>query len=208
MLIKKPLILLSGPDGSGKTTLAVALKKDLENKGYKVKITWIRGTHTIAYLMTVFLKKIFKMHGNQLFYHNVYIPRKMIKLWVLIELISVIPLIIIYYHLSRLLYVVISERSLLDFAIWVLKGLGDEKNIMRTFTYKIILILVNKYRPIYITADIRHLIMRKPSERFFIMNFYPYFQAFSKVFNLITINTSHYSIIQSINKLKQLIGFS
>lgn len=208
MLRKKPLILLAGPDGSGKTTLAIMLKKELEKQGYKVKIIWIRGTHSIAFLLSVFLKKLLKLYGNQLFYHQLYIPRKIMRFWLVVELVSILPLMIWYYHLYRLRYAIISERSLLDFAIWIVKGLGDEKLVMRSYAYRIILTLINRYRPIYIRAHITELINRKPYEKFLIQSFYPHYEALSKVFNLTTVDTTSHKVTQSFNYLKKIIGLT
>ncbi|MGB9622287.1 MAG: AAA family ATPase, partial [Candidatus Bathyarchaeia archaeon] len=49
-----PLICLFGPDGSGKSTLARALTKRLSDENFRVKLSWMRGTHTLASLVARF----------------------------------------------------------------------------------------------------------------------------------------------------------
>ena len=204
--ILKPLILLSGPDGSGKTTLATALKKELEKKGYKVKIVRIRGTHTLAYLLLLVFKKVLKLHGKQLHYYQVYIPSKITKLWLMIEFISIVPPIIIYYYFYRIRNVVISERSLLDFVIWVLKGLINERDIIRTYTFRVMLVFTTKYKPIYITASIDELIRRKPLEKSLILKFLPYYTVLSRYLQLKVVDTSRCTVVECVNHLKKIIN--
>jgi len=52
-----PLICLFGSDGSGKTTLAKALARELEDHGFNVRISWMRGTHTLASPLARFLSR-------------------------------------------------------------------------------------------------------------------------------------------------------
>jgi len=190
----KPLILFTGPEGSGKTTLALNLRRRLESSGYKVKIVRIRGTHTLAFLIVMFLKKAFNFRGEQLHYYKVWIPRRLESFWALIEFISVIPLIVLYYHLYRVNYVVISERSLMDLVIWVLGGLKSKNAIVRSFVFRVMLIFTLKYKPIYITACVNELIKRKPYEKDLILNLLPYYELFKRVLNLESINTSKFTI--------------
>jgi len=190
----KPLILFTGPEGSGKTTLALNLKRRLEGSGYKVKIVRIRGTHTLAFLIVMFLKKVFKFHGEQLHYYEVWIPRRLESFWALLEFISVIPLIVLYYHLYRVRYVVISERSLMDLVVWVLGGLKSKNAIVRSFVFRVMLIFTLKYKPIYITANVNELIKRKPYEKDLILNLLPYYELFRETLGLEYIDTSSRTI--------------
>ncbi|MEM1660992.1 MAG: hypothetical protein QXR17_07650 [Candidatus Bathyarchaeia archaeon] len=186
--------MLSGPDGSGKTTLALNSKRLLEQKGYKVKIVRIRGTHTLAFFLTIFLKRVLKLYGYNLHYYRVHIPNEMEKLWLFIEFISVIPLLLVFYHLYRIWRVVISERSLLDLIIWIYGGLDGKKSILGSFIFRLLLVFVVKYKPIYITASINDLIKRKPLEKELIRSLLPYYEAFSKILNLKVIDTSKYDL--------------
>ena len=88
-----------------------------------MKIVRIRGTHTIAYLLLILLKRFSNFKGKGLHYYNTKIPNVLKSLWILVELLSVSILIILYYHIYPLVYrVVISERGPLDFAVWVITG--------------------------------------------------------------------------------------
>jgi len=42
-----PIICFFGTDGSGKSTLAKALTKRLNSENFRVKLSWMRGTHTL-----------------------------------------------------------------------------------------------------------------------------------------------------------------
>jgi DNA polymerase III delta prime subunit len=197
----KPLILFAGPEGSGKTTLALNLRQRLESNGCRVKVVRIRGTHTFAYLLVMFLKRAFKFHGEELHYYKVWIPKHLVKFWLLIEFISVTPLILLYYYLYRLCYVVISERSLVDLIVWVLGGLKSKKSIIRSFVFRTMLILALKYRPIYITANVDILVKRKPYEKDLIVTLFPYYELFRKILNLEFVDTSKFTISECLTFL-------
>ncbi|MEM1510925.1 MAG: adenylyl-sulfate kinase [Desulfurococcaceae archaeon] len=202
----KPLILFTGPEGSGKTTLALNLKSMLEQKGYRVKIVRIRGTHTFAFLLAIFLKRALKLYGYNLHYYRVRIPKKLEKFWFFIEFISVIPLLLVFYNLYRIWQIVISERSLLDLIIWIYGGLNEKEYIVRSFTFRLLLAFVMKYKPIYITADINDLIKRKPYEKDLILSLLPYYEAFSKILNLKVVDTSKYDLSYCLISILDHIG--
>jgi hypothetical protein len=197
----KPLILFTGPEGSGKTTLALNLRRILESSGYKVRVVRIRGTHTLAYLLVMLLKKVFKFHGEGLHYYNVWMPKQLEKFWLLVEFISVVPLILVYYYLYRIRYVVISERSLVDLIVWVLGGLKSKKEVIKSLIFKIMLIFALKYKPVYITANINDLIRRKPHEKNLILILFPYYEMLKKTLALKHINTSNSRIDECLTLL-------
>jgi energy-coupling factor transporter ATP-binding protein EcfA2 len=193
MKLFKPLILFSGPDGSGKTSIANALREILQEHGYEVKIVRIRGTHTIAFIVMLILRHLCGLHGKELHYFNIIIPRGLKKFWVYLEIISVFPHILFWYILGRLRYIVISERSLLDLAIWILTGLDMNKHeIVKTLAFKWLMMLILKYKPFYITADREELEKRKPYDVYLIRNMLPYYDLLSKTLHLETVKTSTY----------------
>jgi len=58
------LVCLFGPDSSGKTTLAKALASGLENQRLKVKVSWMRSTNTLAFLLAKFLSRFSAFRGS------------------------------------------------------------------------------------------------------------------------------------------------
>ena len=207
MIVLKPLILFTGPDGAGKTTMALVLKKHLEKKGYKVKVVRIRGTHTLAYILMLFLRDILGLRGRDLHYYNVRIPHKLIPLWTHIEFISLLPLILWYYYILRVKYLIISERSIIDASVWLLPGIKEGNLSLKSGWIKLYLVLIGKYSKctVYITAKLRTLENRKPNEAFLVSTMLPYYDAFAKIFQLKTIDTSSNSIIASFKILLELL---
>ncbi len=113
-------ICLFGPDGSGKSTLALDLSRALSDKGKKVKVSWVRGTHTVASLIARFLATFPSLRGGDNPYYHITIPSKLRPLWVVIEFVSIIPLWIFRVMIPNLLgYVVLCERSMVDFIVWI-----------------------------------------------------------------------------------------
>lgn len=117
-----------------------------------------------------------------------------------------VPLLLVFYHLCRIWQVVISERSLLDFIIWIYGGLNEKKSILRSFIFKLLMVFVVKYKPIYITASINDLIKRKPLEKELIHGLLPYYEAFSKILNLKVIDTSKYDLNYCLTFILDHIG--
>ncbi|MEM2049800.1 MAG: hypothetical protein QXZ11_01620 [Thermoproteota archaeon] len=200
----KPLLLFTGPEGSGKTTLALNFKSRLESNGYRVRIVRIRGTHTFAFLLAMFLKKCLKLHGSELHYYQVRIPKRLEKFWPFLEFISILPLILFYYHFYRIWQVVISERSLVDVIVWILGGLNEKSLIIKSFTFRIFLTFASKYKPIYITATVHELMERKPYEKDLIFVLLPYYNALARILDLRIIDTSKCSLDDC---LRSLFGF-
>jgi cellulose biosynthesis protein BcsQ len=205
--VLKPLVLFTGPDGAGKTTMALMLKKYLEEKGYKVKVVRIRGTHTFAFALMLFLRDILNLRGKDLHYYNIRIPRKLVSLWIYIEFVSLLPLILGYYYVLRVKYFVIGERSIIDALVWLMSGIKEENFPLKYGGIKLYLALIRKYsrHTIYVTADLRTLKNRKPYEEFLIHSTLPYYDVFAKIFQLKTVNTASSPIIASFKILLELL---
>ncbi|MEM4889779.1 MAG: hypothetical protein QXJ64_10130 [Thermosphaera sp.] len=115
-------------------------------------------------------------------------------------------MLLVFYNLYRIWQIVISERSLLDLIIWIYGGLNEKEYIVRSFTFRLLLAFVMKYKPIYITADINDLIKRKPYEKDLILSLLPYYEAFSKILNLKVVDTSKYDLSYCLISILDHIG--
>jgi GTPase SAR1 family protein len=188
----KPLILFTGPDGAGKTTMALMLKKYLEERGYKVKVVRIRGTHTLAYILMLFLRDILGLRGTELHYYRVRIPKRLAGLWIYLEFLSLIPLMLWYYVLLRMRYVVVSERSILDALIWIITSFKDALDTTRLSRFKLYLLLILKYSKctVYVTASPEVLVERKPGEEFLVKKMWIYYDKIAKILKLKYVDTS------------------
>jgi len=115
-----PIICFFGPDGSGKSTLARTLAKRLSDGDFRVKLSWMRGTHTLASLLARFLSRFALFRGSDNPYYRIAIPDNARRAWQLIEFISVLPVLFVKFMLPCFLgYVVVAERYLPDFLVWV-----------------------------------------------------------------------------------------
>ena len=147
-----------GPDGSSKTTLAKALVRELEDRGFNVRILWMRGTHTLASLLARLLSKFSSFRGFDNPYYGISIPKNVKRIWQLIEFVSVLPVLLIRFILPRLLgYIVIAERYLPDFLVWVMLTTRDI-GYLRSLEAKFILALsMKEYVKVYVTVMARSL---------------------------------------------------
>ncbi len=188
----KPLILLTGPDGAGKTTLALMLKKFLEKRGYRAKVVRIRGTHTLAYIFMLFLRDVLGLKGTDMHYYKVRVPRKLTGLWIYLEFISLIPLILRYYVLLRTRYAVVCERSILDALVWVLTSFSDTSSTASLDMLRPYILLILRYSKctVYVTAPPEVLAKRKPSEEFLIKKTWIYYDKIAETLKLKRVDTT------------------
>jgi len=188
----KPLVLFTGPDGAGKTTVALMLEKYLERKGYKVRVVRIRGTHTFAYILILFLRDILGLRGSDIHYYGVRVPRRLIGLWIYLEFLSLIPLILWYYVLLRIRYVVVCERSILDALVWVMTSFKEALNTASLSRFRPYILLILRYSKctVYFTASPEVLAKRKPGEEFLVKKMWIYYDKIAKTLKLKCVDTT------------------
>jgi len=188
-----PLICLFGPDGSGKSTLAKALAERLDKRGFRVKISWMRGTHTIASLLGRFISKIHSFRGSDNPYYGITILRSLRRLWQLIEFISMLPVLFAKFLLPSLLgYVVIAERYLPDFIVWVATTTRDP-NYLKSYTARLLTASSMKAKTmIYVTAEPAELFKRREDmDKRFIRKQFKLYEEVAKSVNAFKLNTTN-----------------
>ena len=201
------MILFFGPDGSGKSTITSALAENLEAKGLRVKISWMRGTHTFVSRIAFFLSKFEVFEGSDNPYYNIDIPPTMKKMWQILEFFSVLPIILFRYVFPRLFgFFVIGERSVIDFIVWVAITTQDESYLNR-FPSRFLLNLAHKsYARVYITADLNTLLSRRSDVSAEMLSKQQrLYEKLSITVGAYTINTSGKSAESSLEKLMLLL---
>lgn len=156
------MVAFFGPDGSGKSTLAKALALELRRRGFRAKVSWMRGTHTISSLLAMLLSRFRAFRGLDNPYYGISLPSHARRVWQLIEFVSLLPILLTRFILPQLLgYLVIAERYLPDFLAWVSLTTNDN-DYLRRFEAMLILALSMKADVcFYITASKAELLKRR-----------------------------------------------
>lgn len=122
-----------GPDGAGKTTQVERLTAHFESRGVKTKRAWVRSPHTFAFLAMQLLylvglrQRLHNPFGREFSRPRIGRHRLVQTLWVLLELVSVMPLVLIEAVIPQLRHrLIFAERYLLDSVVTIGFFIQDE----------------------------------------------------------------------------------
>jgi thymidylate kinase len=111
-------IIFFGPDGSGKTTQADMLVKELERNGIKTRKLWLRSLHTLAFIISKLAMHTLKLDTVYEFRAKYSHRRSFRRIWYAIEFISILPLILLRFRLPLMRgYTIVAERYVIDWIV-------------------------------------------------------------------------------------------
>jgi len=203
------IICLFGPDGAGKTTLAKALARKLEDQGFNVRISWMRGTHTLASLLARFLSRFTLFKGSDNPYYGISIPYGAKRIWQLIEFISVLPILFTRFMLPSLLgYIVITERYLPDFLVWVSLTTRNASYLRKSEARFMLALSMKADVKVYVTASETELARRRRKGEIshdFLSRQLKLYDRVAKLVRAYKIDTTGRSIKETLDSLLSLI---
>lgn len=204
------IIYFFGPDGAGKTTLVQALALKLRARHIRVKVSWLRGTHTIASRLAYLLRKSEVFRGSNNPYYGIRIPRNLTRIWQCIEFLSALPIILFRFTLPAFLgFTVIGDRYVLDFVIWV-SLTTEDSNYLKSFAARFLLSLGSKERyKILVTAPFEELSNRKKNEvpPEFLMNELRAYENLAHVIRAYKLETSTKNLEGSLIDVMKILDF-
>ncbi|WP_440060014.1 hypothetical protein ACSU1N_02340 [Thermogladius sp. 4427co] len=187
-------LVLSGADGSGKTTTAKLLYNHLASRNIVVCLHWFRGSHFLASILLRFLSRFRGFQGLCNPYYRVCLPGKLKPLWIHIEFLSFLP-----YLLARLLLkrvcLVVGDRGILDFTVWLVTTLG-EPGVVSGFIGRFLLRMASRESSVYLYADPEVLAGRADVPRGFLLRELAVYKVLSRYFARISLDTGRYSPAQ------------
>jgi energy-coupling factor transporter ATP-binding protein EcfA2 len=204
------IIYFFGPDGAGKTTLVQALASNLRVRHTRVKVSWLRGTHTLASRLAYLLRKSEVFRGSNNPYYGIRIPRNLTGIWQCIEFLSALPIVLFRFTLPAFLgFTVIGDRYVLDFVVWV-SLTTEDPNYLKSFLARFLLSLGSKERyRILVTAPFEELSNRKKDEvpPEFLMSELRAYENLARTIRAYKLDTSTKNLEGSLNDVMRILDF-
>lgn len=191
------IVVFTGADGSGKSTVIRILRSYLTlNFGKAVCVHWLRGSHLLASILLRLLSLFKSFHGLCSPYYKVCIPDPLKKLWTHIEFWSLIPHLLVRYFLSSVCNVVLGDRGVIDFIVWLIATLNDV-HITSSIYGRFLLRLASIEKNIYLHASIQTLIKRADMPPEFVRKQVAIYRVLSKYFAKYDIDTGEHNPAQA-----------
>ena len=163
------VIVITGVDGAGKSTIARMLKHELSLRNYDVRIVWIKSLHTLAYLIYLLFSKVkgkeyIKNPNNIVVEHYVTTwMRKLGKVWLLIEFISVLPWILLRVEVPSKFKTIICDRYIPDFLATASLRISKPSIPWKSSIGKFLRRLQQKYKTVLLDIEYEIVLKRRPN---------------------------------------------
>jgi len=199
-------IVLSGCDGSGKTTLAKILASHLSRRG-SVKVFWFRGSHLLASLLLRILSRFDAFRGSCNPYYGVCIPEGMKKLWIHVEFWSTLPYILLRILLSRLFKFSICDRGVVDFVVWIIATL-NYPGFASTPYGRFLIGLASRECVVYLYADRDVLVKRADVIEEFVRKEFAVYSALMKYLAKYVVDTGRHKPSEAAARILKHLGLA
>lgn len=195
-----------GTDGVGKTTLARMLAEAFSSNGENVKLRWMRGTHTIASVVARFLSHFDTFRGQHNPYYCIDIPRRLTRVWQLIEFCSALPIIIFRFVLPMVFGArIIADRFTIDLLAWI-SDTTDDQSYLGKPEAKFLLALASRADvKVHVTASIEELSKRRQLDENFTKRQLKTYRFLSSMIGAYSLDTTCKSIDNSFDELEAFI---
>jgi len=128
------LVSIFGPDGSGKSTQARILAKRMASQKFKMRLTWIKSYHTLAYVLSRIYRKLspsavtLNAYGHIIRINAICSSRLGRLIWAWIEFVSLLPCVLLRAYLPLLTgKIVIADRYLVDSIVSIAYTLNEPR---------------------------------------------------------------------------------
>ena len=206
--------MLFGPDGAGKSTHAQRLVRYFRSIGCSSVYVWIRGRHTLSYILSGFLMRLgyYKVvHSAGGITYKVFDPQafpNLSRIWGIIELVSILPLILTKIYLPKLFgFTVIADRYTPDTLVYLTYWLG--KDFLRSFSARVLFLFIPR-SAVLIHLDAELEILNKRLQYDTATKDYLLFQRklyakVAKKLGAITVNTSESGVNETFRRILTIL---
>jgi thymidylate kinase len=180
-------VVFGGADGSGKTTATRFLALYFSKYG-DVCIHWFRGSHLLVSVLARFLQGFSSFRGSCNPYYKICVSERLKRVWVFLEFASLLPHLLARFLLGRVCRVVVCDRGLLDFLVWLIVTLNAPW-VLRTVIGRFLVRLVSRENVVYLYADVDTLARRADVSKWFIVRELAVYSVLAKYFAKCSIDT-------------------
>jgi thymidylate kinase len=152
----------------GKSTQVEILAEYLTARGYSVRKVWLRGPHTLAFLLSNILikmgrrRQIANPFGRMKTLPNIGSNPIIKKLWALIEFVSVLPLLLLKVLLPlKMGYFIVADRYVLDVVVSTAFYVNDLSFIRQRTAEVLLKFIPSNSVLIHLDADYDTLVTRR-----------------------------------------------